>query len=127
MRRQALPSNVVALDMLPVTAPVVAESPMPAHTNLYLGPAGVCARSCRDLAALWDTQTQGFWCAGPTEHGYDMFKHLEQQPDAINEPVQVWDDEVWVAVDIGPVGDDEGMREVLARAVAANPPRMATR
>ena len=71
---------------------------------------------------LWDTQTQGFWCAGTTEHDYDMFKRLEQQPDAINEPVQVWDDEVWVAVDIGPVRDDEGMPEILARVAAANPP-----
>ena len=71
---------------------------------------------------VWDTQTQGFVCAGSTAHGYDLFKRLEEQPDAINEPVQAWDDEVWVAVDLGLVRDDEGLREILARVDAANPP-----
>ena len=51
-----------------------------------------------------------------------MLKRLEEQPEAINEPVQVWDDEVWVAVDIGPIEDHEGLREILARVRAANPP-----
>ena len=71
---------------------------------------------------VWDTQTQGFMCAGSTAHGYDMFKRLKEQPDAINEAVQVWGDEVWVAVDIGPIKDHEGLREILARVVAADPP-----
>jgi hypothetical protein len=74
---------------------------------------------------LWDTEAQGFdfaGCGGRSPHGYDMLKRLEEQPEAIDEPVQVWDDEVWVAVDIGPIKDHEGLREVLARVRAANPP-----
>jgi hypothetical protein len=74
---------------------------------------------------LLDTEAQGFDCAGGggrTPHGFDMLKRLEEQPDLINEPVQVWDDEVWVAVDIGPIEDHEGFREILARVRAANPP-----
>ena len=74
---------------------------------------------------LWDTEAQGFDFAGwgsRIPHGYDMLKRLEEQPEAIDEPVQVWDDEVWVAVDIGPIKDHEGLREVLARVRAANPP-----
>jgi hypothetical protein len=49
-------------------------------------------------------------------------KRLEEQPDAITEPVQVWDDEVWVAVDLGLIKDHEGLRAILARGRAANPP-----
>jgi hypothetical protein len=74
---------------------------------------------------LWDTEAQGLDFAGwggRTPHGYDMFKRLEEQPDAIDEPVGVWDDEVWVAVDIGPIKDHEGLREIVARVRAANPP-----
>jgi hypothetical protein len=74
---------------------------------------------------LCDTEAQGFDFAGwgsRTPHGYDMLKRLEEQPETINEPVQVWDDEVWVAVDIGPIKDHEGLREILAHVRAVNPP-----
>jgi hypothetical protein len=54
--------------------------------------------------------------------GSGVGKWLEVQRDAITEPVQVWDDEVWVAVDLRPIKDHEGLRAILARVRAANPP-----
>jgi hypothetical protein len=48
---------------------------------------------------LWDTKAQGsdfagLGCGSRTPHGYDRLKRLKERPEAINEPIQVWDDEV---------------------------------
>jgi hypothetical protein len=75
-----------------------------------------------DATLLLDTTGISMQCAGEMHHGYDVAQLVQQRGEDALEPVFVWDDEAWVAVEIGDIGRHEGLREVMERVRAAPPP-----
>jgi hypothetical protein len=83
-----------------------------------------------DLASPWlcdgtlviDTTALELSSAGPVLHSYEVMQAVRQRGEDALERVLIWDDEVWLAVEIGDVGADEGIREIMERANATAPP-----
>lgn len=75
-----------------------------------------------DGTLLFDTAGPGFASAGRALHGYDVTKAVMDDGPAALEHLYTWDDEVWLAVDIGEIGPDDGLREVIDRVRAAGVP-----
>jgi hypothetical protein len=90
---------------------------------------GAAAQSPHDwlwtAIMVWDTESMEFTCAGRGErhpHMYEMSQRATEQPTVIDEPMQTWDDEVWLAVDIGKIGAADPFTEIMERVRQATPP-----
>ena len=85
-----------------------------------------CAASWVFIAiALLDTADlsyQAVGMGGSPQHHYDAFLRMKERGDAGLEGKLTWDDEVWTAVDIGPIGAEESSRDIVDRVRALRPP-----
>ncbi len=74
---------------------------------------------------VWETARPGYTCAGGVLHSYDACRRsLERGPHRMLDPVLEWDNEVWIAVNVGDVGMDENLRQIMQRVEAVQPPTL---
>ena len=74
--------------------------------------------------ALLDTADLSYQAAGRGESPrryYDAFLRMQESSDAALEDKLTWDDEVWVAVDIGSIAAGDSFGDIFNRVCALNP------
>ncbi len=76
--------------------------------------------------AMLDSAALSYDSAGETHHHYDAFLRMQERGDAALEDRLSWDDEVWMAVDIGSIAPDDSFRDVFDRVQALRPPPPTT-
>ncbi len=69
-----------------------------------------------------DLSYQATGMGGSPRHHYDAFLRMKERGDAALEDTLTWDDEVWTAVDIGPITAEDSSRDIVDRVRDLRPP-----